>query len=249
MIHQSVFTRLIHNNNGQSDEYPLDSKRVTFHSCSHFPGRKKTLYIKFHDIILVLRACLKYSTTIIACLLAILIPVFALCNDQKTPSFSEIVTSTSDSHLLFFAKVDNAFTQEMNDGLKSGVPIQFSFYLELREKKLGKVEQTLVTRKFQRTLSYDTLKETYLVEFDETRGPGLSFPSLKDAQQAMCEINGLKLLEINKLKSNTIYEARIRAHLYRRTLPKGLHGIEPLLALWNIETEWQGVEFTINQQQ
>ena len=168
-------------------------------------------------------------------------------NEEKQPSFVEIVTSTSDSHLLFFAKINNAFTEEMIEGLNSGVPVQFSFAVEMREKKKTKAEDNLLSLKFQHILTYDTLKANYQIVFEELPRKNASFSSIKPAQQAMSEINGMQLIELNKLKPNTVYELRIRAQLYKRILPKGLQGIEPILALWNIETDWQRLDFTVHQ--
>ncbi len=47
----------------------------------------------------------------------------------KEPVFSDLTVTTSSTHLLLFGMLENGFTDEMIQGLHSGLPIHFSFFI------------------------------------------------------------------------------------------------------------------------
>ena len=66
---------------------------------------------------------------------------------------------------------------------------------------------------------------------------------LPQAQKAMNEINGLKVIKLSDLIPNDSYTLRVRAELYKKTLPMGLHHVIPFISWWDIETDWYSVDF------
>lgn len=164
-------------------------------------------------------------------------------NTSDTATFSELVVTTSETHLIFFGVIANAFSEEMVAGLKSGVPIDFSFFLELQRIDRDKGKQILVRRKFRHTLTYDTLKDNYKVELEERNDRVLSFSDLTKAKAAMSEINGAQVIALTHLVLNSTYKLRVRADLFKQTLPLSLHHILPFVSWWDRETGWQIIEF------
>ncbi|MBM9604330.1 DUF4390 domain-containing protein [Desulfopila inferna] len=158
------------------------------------------------------------------------------------PAFSDITVTGSKSHLLLFAMLKNAFTEEMLQGLHSGLPIHFSFFIELSQ---ADSENSLISLETRHVISYDTLKETYKVEIEESGKRFFSYQSLDEAQKAINELNGLKVVELNRLQPDTPYTIRIRAELYKKTLPMGLHRVVPFISWWDIKTKWHSITFTI----
>ncbi|WP_073615267.1 DUF4390 domain-containing protein [Desulfopila aestuarii] len=157
--------------------------------------------------------------------------------------FTELVVTTSATHLILFGVIANAFSEEMVSGLKSGIPIDFSFFVELLEKDGGKDKEMLVKTQFRHTLTYDTLKDNYKVELEELSNKITPYPELSEAQRAMSEVNGAQIIELAKLAPNRTYKLRIRADLFKQTLPLSLHHILPFVSWWDRETDWHTLEF------
>lgn len=161
------------------------------------------------------------------------------------PDFSDITVTSSTSHLLFFATLNNSFTEEMIEGLHSGLPIHFSFFIELAPTDEGWGSSKLITLETNHNIQYDTLKETYTVEIEESGKRFYTYDNLTKAQETARELNGVRIIELAKLKEDTPYSIRIRAELYKKTLPMGLHEIIPFISWWDIKTDWHTITFTL----
>lgn len=173
-----------------------------------------------------------------------------LCTPQRStaaqmsgPHFTDIIVTTSDTHLLLFGELRNSLTNEMIDGLHSGIPVQFSFFVELEiivknwfDKRLNQIE-------FSHALRYDTLKQLYIVETGEISKKVHTTASLDEAISLLNEINGLKIVELVELEPDQTYRLRIKADLYKKTLPLSIHRIIPFVSWWDLNTDWYTVEF------
>lgn len=165
-------------------------------------------------------------------------------NQKKDAHFSDLIITTSKTHLLLFGLVNNGINEEMLQGLHNGIPIQFTFLLELNKTEKNWPDLQLVSLQFQHRLTYDTLQENYRVETDEKHQKTETFSQLTEALKVMNEINGLQVLELSQLIPDSSYQLRIKAELYKKTLPLKLHYIVPFASRWNVETDWYTIEFT-----
>ena len=160
---------------------------------------------------------------------------------EQAPSFSELTVNNSETKLLLYASLANAFTEEMTGSLQSGIPLQFRFYVQLRERdsgyEAGKWE-------FVHRLTYDTLQENYRFENDGPHNARV-FASLAEAKKAMASLNGAPLLKLSALKSDTVYTLRLRADLYQRNFPGGAVA-RVVMKLWDVKTGWQEFSFTLH---
>jgi hypothetical protein len=157
---------------------------------------------------------------------------------------TDLTAATSESHLLLFGSLRNSFTDEMLEGLHSGIPIRFSFFIELHEFTKSMADRIIASRSFAHTLSYDILKETYKVELEEDRRQIHSFASLLDAQEVLNDLNGVKVIELSKLSPAATYTLKVKAELFNKTLPLSLQHIVPFVSWWDIETDWHTLSFT-----
>ena len=163
---------------------------------------------------------------------------------NKDVHFSDLIITTSKTHLLLFGLVNNGITEEMLQGLHNGIPIQFTFLVELNKKEKHWSDLQLASLQFQHRLTYDTLQENYRFETNEKSQKTEIFPQLNNAMKAMNEINGLQVLELSKLIPNSSYQLRIKAELCKKTLPLKLNYIVPFASWWDRETDWHTIEFT-----
>lgn len=178
-------------------------------------------------------------------LLLILFPVTALtqAKSERKATIHEFTATTSDSHVIIFGNLENSFTSEMIEILHSGIPLRFSFFIELYKTKEKWPDELIVTKNFQHIMTFDTLKENYKVTLEEHNNKVLSFRSLFDAQKEINEINGTEVIALKQLIPNNRYKLKIRAELYQKTLPLSLHNILPFFSWWDIETDWQSLTF------
>lgn len=160
------------------------------------------------------------------------------------PHFTDIILTTSDTHLLLFGELRNSLTKEMIDGLHSGIPIKFSFFVELEKNVENWPDKELAVFSFSHNLSFDTLKNRYMVETEENSNKKSTAGTLDEATKTLNEINGLKIIELGRLKPDSTYRLRVKADLYNKTLPMSLHNVIPFISWWDLSTDWYTVEFT-----
>lgn len=163
--------------------------------------------------------------------------------DESDAAITDLTATTSKTHLLLFGTLRNSFTEEMIEGLHSGIPIHFSFFVELHQHSQAWTDKIVVSRVFTHTLTYDILKESYRVELEEDKRKILSFTSLLDAQNVLNELNGIKVLALSELTPETLYTLQVRAELFNKTLPLSLQHIVPFISWWDVETDWQKLTF------
>ncbi len=159
------------------------------------------------------------------------------------PHFTDIIVTTSDTHLLFFGELKNSLTSEMIEGLHSGIPVQFSFFVELEKVKPNWPDAELTSIEFSHSLSYDTLKQLYTVETGELSQKTHTVKTLEEALTLINEINGLKIVRLNELEPDQTYRLRVKADLYKKTLPLSLHSVIPFVSWWDLKTDWHSIEF------
>lgn len=160
--------------------------------------------------------------------------------DENTQPFSELIATTSESHLILFGIVKSTFSEEMLSALQSGLPIHFSFHVELYRDN----EDTPWTAlDFLHSMTYNTLKESYEILIEEANAKLVRATSIERAKAIMDEINGLKVVDLDRLLPGR-YKLRIRADLFEKTLPMGIDRVLPFISTWDKETKWQTLEFS-----
>lgn len=159
------------------------------------------------------------------------------------PYFTDIIVTTSDNHLLFFGELKNSLTNEMIEGLHSGIPIHFSFFVELEKIQSGWLDEGLTAIEFSHTLRYDTLKEHYAVETEELSKKLHTVSTLDEARTLLNEVNGLKIVRLQELEPDQTYRLRVKADLYKKTLPLSIHSFIPFVSWWDLKTDWHSIEF------
>jgi hypothetical protein len=177
-----------------------------------------------------------------AVLLLLLLSVSATA-EARQPAIDEIVVANSDRHALLYAKVVNGFTPEMENALQNGMPVTFTFLVELYKNRDPWPAQRIAFLDFDHTLSYDNLKEEYRIELQEKGGKTFAALTLNEAMKMMTEINGLRVMELAGLDPDGNYLIKIRAKLARKVLPLDMQTLIPFWGLRDFKTDWHLVEF------
>jgi hypothetical protein len=161
----------------------------------------------------------------------------------QNATIDELIVTNSSTDLLLFLTVNNAFTKQMEEGIKNGIPVTFNFYVKLEKKRSTWMNQELASLRFDHTLSYDTLKEEYSIVRSEQAGQIVRTKSLAEAKKAMAQLNGPPVSPLRALQPEAGYLLRVKAKLAEKTLPLYAHYVIPFWSLWDFETEWYTVEF------
>jgi hypothetical protein len=163
---------------------------------------------------------------------------------KKKATFKELTVVTSETHLLVFCTLNDSLTPEMTATLHSGIPLKYSFFIELYKTTKNWPDEQIAVLTFQHNLSYDALKENYRITLEEDNNMLISLKSLIDAQKAFNELNGAKVVSLKQLIPDNHYKLKVRAELYQKTLPLSLHDALPFLSWWDLVTDWHTIEFT-----
>ena len=172
---------------------------------------------------------------------ALMLP--AMAEAAREATINDVIVTNSSREVLLYLTVRNAFTPEMEKGVQNGIPVTFNFFVELYRRRTGWVDQKVVERSFEHTLTYDTLKDEYRVVYGEQNGKTVITKSLPKARELMAQVNGFALSPLTMLLADADYALKIKARLAEKTLPLYFHYVIPFWGLWDFETDWYTVEF------
>lgn len=174
-------------------------------------------------------------------LLAIGLP--AAAEGARQANIDEVIVTNSSREVLLYLVVRNAFTPEMEKGVQSGIPVTFTFYVELYRHRSGWLDQKVVVRTFEHILTYDNLKEEYRIVYGEHNGKTVIVKTLAQARELMAQVNGFGLSPLSALLADAEYSLKVKARLAEKTLPLYFHYVIPFWSLWDFETDWYTVQF------
>ena len=191
------------------------------------------------------------SKAIALALLLLLLPptVLILVHSQATAtpgaeaSIKDLTATTTENDLIVFGTLAGSFTEEMIEILHSGIPINFSFNIELYRTTKNWPQEQVAAYSFQHIMAYDTLKESYRVTLEEENNRSISFKSLPDAEKMMNDINGIKIVALDQLIPDNQYTIRVKADLFERPMPFNIHNFLPFFSSGNLRLDWHSIEF------
>ena len=181
-------------------------------------------------------------TVFMATIVAACLVTHVLAADPP-PKLTDIIITTSRTHLLLFTGMKNGFPAEILTRIQSGIPVNYTFEIQLEEVHSGWFDTTLVDTELVHTIRYDSIKKEYLISFSEKKGETVTTRSLDKAKRLLSEINGYPLIERKRLKPDQAYALHITAILKEKRLPLGFQTLLPFMSHWNIETDPRTIEF------
>jgi len=164
------------------------------------------------------------------------------CAAQDATLSNLIVTNTSDD-LLVYLNVEGAFREQTVNAIMNGVPASFSFFIKLYQKRSMWFDKAIVDIEIANSIKYNNLKKEFVVERSWENGRIRTAQSLQEAQKLMSDVDGLKIVHLNKLAKGKQYQVRAKAKLSKLTLPFYLHYVFFFVSLWDFETDWYTIDF------
>ncbi|SDO79588.1 DUF4390 domain-containing protein [Desulforhopalus singaporensis] len=187
----------------------------------------------------------KLFTLTVFLILLIVLPLFSIADKSRNDNVSikELTATTSETHLLLFGTLGDGITEEMVEVLHSGIPLKFTFHVELLKTDGQRPNEKIIDYSFEHRMVFDTLKESYQVTLEENNNRIQSFSSFVEAQNVMNEINGAEVVALSQLVPDNVYKLTVKAKLFEKTLPLSLQAVLPFLSWGNIETSANTIEF------
>ncbi|MFN2365530.1 MAG: DUF4390 domain-containing protein [Desulfurivibrionaceae bacterium] len=176
----------------------------------------------------------------------LLLPGLFLGLESKAAAQAEIrdvVVSNSRQDLLLYLQVDKAFRAEIEEGIFNGIPVLYTFFVSLREvDPEGRPGKQVTGMEFEHALSYDSLKEVFNLRFSED-DTAIAVDDFEKAKTLMTEVNGVKVVELARLRPGNTYFLSVKVRMERENLPLFFKYLIPFWQLKDEETDWQYVKF------
>ena len=155
----------------------------------------------------------------------------------------DIVVTNSDTDLLLYLSIIDAFTPEIVDGIHSGLPATFTFEIKLIMERTGWTDKEIYSGSTDNTIIYDNLKKDYTIYLGDQGSKPVKIDQLEEAKAIMSELDGFKVVSLNKLSPDRKYSLEVRAILAKKTLPFYFNYIIPFGNFWDFDTDWYTVRF------
>ena len=178
----------------------------------------------------------KYSALTLI-FLGLLLVVVPLTSQGMKAKIVDFLLSSNHQNLLVYFKITDCFTKKMDEAIMAGIPADFSFNLELSEKRPFWFNKTISEVEVRHSLKYDSVKNIYFVKFSEDQKEPLEFHDFESAKRAMEDLSGIKVAPLEALKDGTTYFLRVKGKLDRIRLPLNLEHVLFFVSLWDFETD------------
>ncbi|MFQ5441547.1 MAG: DUF4390 domain-containing protein [Thermodesulfobacteriota bacterium] len=142
-------------------------------------------------------------------------------------------------------EVKNAFTANIEEAIKSGVPTSFKFVVELQRSRRFWFDKDAGRWEFKHTVKYDTLKEEYKIILEEKGFGPVRTKDFSEMKKIMSTADSVTLEPTGRLSGGYNYQLKVKAELYTVRLPFRLDYLLFFLKLWDVETEWFVYNFSL----
>ena len=140
--------------------------------------------------------------------------------------------------------VKDAFTKDVEEAIKSGIPTSFTFVIKLYRKRTLWPDELIGSWRFTHTVRYDMLKEVYEVVLTE-KGITEKVKDREKMRLLMATVRDMAVSPTPVLKEGEVYELRLKAKLYSVKLPFLLKYVLFFLKYWDVETGWHVYSFSL----
>ena len=176
-------------------------------------------------------------------ILAFLLPCPVEPAAAQEVGIKDIVVTNSDTDLLLYLKVVDAFTPEIVKGAQSGLPVTFTYQVRLVMERSAWTDKEIYSGTVDHTMLYDSLKKDYTLTFSERPGKRITTHSLDEAQAMMTELAGFKVVPLDRLVPDRRYVLEVRVTLAKKSLPFNFDYLIPFGNFWDFSTDWYSVSF------
>ncbi len=151
----------------------------------------------------------------------------------------------SQTELLLFFGLSDSFTPKMEQGIDNGIPVSFTFFIELSEQQEGQQISLVLSKSFKHTILFDTLKNQYKVVLSERNNQEVIYTDFNKAKYRTAVVSDFVLIPLARLKPQASYIIKIKSSLVTKGLPGQMSEMVTFLKLWDFETNWHEFSFAV----
>jgi len=151
-----------------------------------------------------------------------------------SPKISDIGGTAKGNEAWVRFRLNNAFTPEMVEALKSGIEISFRITIEVERVRRNWFDQMVGNLRYTQSIRYDVLSRVYRLQH------GAIAEVLPDIRSALGRMTRFEVAVplSSDVERGKHYRARVRARLDSVGLTEPLRSIVFFSSLWDVETEW-----------
>jgi hypothetical protein len=131
-----------------------------------------------------------------------------------SPDVVNIGVGTNDKYVVINARLVDGFTEKILEAIENGVPMGFTFDIELRKANTLWVDSLVSSNQVRHRIQFDSLKKAYkFSEFGKNIKRKIITRKKTRYQQLMLTLKDIPIAPIYKLDPNEKYYVRVKADL------------------------------------
>ena len=158
---------------------------------------------------------------------------------EASPSLVNIGVGTKGKVVVMNARLVDGFNDSIMDAIENGIPISFTFTVELRQKNNLWNDTLVSSNTINHIIQYDSLKKVY--RFSES-GKGVKRKIItrnkERYQKLMLKLENIPIASIRRLTSNEKYYIRVKANLETDHMWFPFNHLFSYLPFNNFEASW-----------
>ena len=136
-------------------------------------------------------------------------------------------------------RVEGAFSDSIIEAIQTGAPTSFTYVIQLYRGNKSEPDEHLFTRRLERTIQYDTLRQHYLITGD---GPQKIAEDWAGAERLMTIVQDVPVALTSGMDDADEYYVMIKAELEEVRLPFVFSFLRLFVQLWDFETRWTRID-------
>lgn len=159
------------------------------------------------------------------------------------PSLGNITVSNTSNELLLHLNLEGSFSNEIRQNVLAGKTTSFAYRIQLSLVQDFWLDQKIADLTVIHTIKFDNVKKEFTVRRSWTGYEAETTPSFEEAQRWMNQIEGLKIVPLNRMEKDARYELRTKAEVSKKILPFNLHHVLFFVSFWDEQTDWYIIDF------
>jgi Domain of unknown function (DUF4390) len=179
---------------------------------------------------------LNNKTSIVLCLLLLLIPASVYPNDTGVRVTSAETALLGDDYVLT-ADINYQLSKKAIEALNNGVSLFWTYEFKVQEQRNYLWNNTVLEKSFRYRIQYHALLKMYRVR-NESNGAVDNFPTLQAALDLLSTLRDYRLIEKAKISDQESYIAGMKITFERDALPLPLRPVAYMNPQWYLSSDW-----------
>ena len=133
---------------------------------------------------------------------------------HATPIMTDITVDANQNYLIMDAILKDAFSEKLMEVIESGVPMTFTYEIELLQRVSVLADSVVSKNKVTNTVHYDTLKKVFVFTSEgKSVHRKVHTKSLDRYQKLMLTLKNIPVAPLYKLDRDEEYYVRVKAEM------------------------------------